>query len=107
MAKKKGDEKPKQKAAEGGANTGGANTGGGESNGGGPRAPYTSRMRKRFDGRGNFTLGVKDHLIFPEVDLNKLEVNKGMNITIATTAANDEQALFLLRELGMPFVQGR
>jgi len=61
--------------------------------------------RKSFDGRGNYTLGVKDHLIFPEIDLNKLEVNKGMNITIATTASNDEQALFLLRELGMPFVQ--
>jgi large subunit ribosomal protein L5 len=63
--------------------------------------------RKSFDGRGNYTLGVKDHLIFPEIDLNKVEHNKGMNVTIATTAANDEQALFLLRELGMPFVQGR
>ena len=62
--------------------------------------------RKSFDGRGNYTLGIKDHLIFPEIDLNKVEHNKGMNITIATTASNDEQALFLLRELGMPFVQG-
>ena len=62
---------------------------------------------KSFDGRGNYTLGIRDHLIFPEIDLNKVEHNKGMNITIATTAANDEQAMFLLRELGMPFVQGR
>jgi len=61
--------------------------------------------KKSFDGRGNYTLGVKDHLIFPEIDLNKVEHNKGMNITIATTASNDEQAMFLLRELGMPFIQ--
>ncbi len=63
--------------------------------------------KKSFDGRGNYTLGIKDQLIFPEIDLNKVETTKGMNITIATTAANDEQAMFLLRELGMPFVQGR
>lgn len=60
--------------------------------------------RKSFDGRGNFTLGVKDQLIFPEIDYNKVESTKGMNITITTTAGNDERALFLLRELGMPFV---
>ena len=59
--------------------------------------------RKSFDGRGSYTLGVKDHLIFPEIDYNKVNFNKGMNITIVTTAENDEQALFLLRELGMPF----
>jgi len=58
---------------------------------------------KSFDGRGNYTLGIKDHLIFPEVDYNKVDVSKGMNITIVTTADNDEQALYLLRELGMPF----
>ena len=58
---------------------------------------------KSFDGRGNYTLGIKDHLIFPEVDYNKVEKPKGMNITITTTAGNDERALFLLRELGMPF----
>ncbi len=58
---------------------------------------------KSFDGRGNYTLGIKDHLIFPEVDYNKVERPKGMNITITTTAGNDERALFLLRELGMPF----
>ncbi len=58
---------------------------------------------KSFDGRGNYTLGIRDHLIFPEVDYNKVEKPKGMNITITTTAGNDERALFLLRELGMPF----
>ena len=58
---------------------------------------------KSFDGRGNYTLGVRDHLIFPEIDYNKIEKPKGMNITIVTTAGNDERAQFLLRELGMPF----
>jgi large subunit ribosomal protein L5 len=58
---------------------------------------------KSFDGRGNFTLGIRDHLIFPEIDVAKVDKAKGMNITIVTTAKNDEQARFLLRELGMPF----
>ena len=58
---------------------------------------------KSFDGRGNYTLGVRDHLIFPEIDAGKVDKSKGMNITIVTTAKNDEQARFLLRELGMPF----
>jgi large subunit ribosomal protein L5 len=58
---------------------------------------------KSFDGRGNYTLGIRDHLIFQEVDYNKVEKSKGMNITIVTTAGNDERALYLLRELGMPF----
>ena len=56
-----------------------------------------------FDGRGNYTMGVREHVIFPEVDTNRVEATKGMNITIVTTANNDEQAKFLLRELGMPF----
>jgi large subunit ribosomal protein L5 len=60
---------------------------------------------KSFDGRGNYTLGIRDHSIFPEVDYNNLERSKGMNITITTTAGNDERAKFLLRELGMPFTQ--
>lgn len=59
--------------------------------------------RKSFDGRGNYTLGVQDHLIFPEVDYNKVDRSKGLNITIVTTADNDERALYLLSELGMPF----
>jgi large subunit ribosomal protein L5 len=60
---------------------------------------------RSFDGRGNYTLGVRDHLIFPEVDYNKVEKSKGLNITIVTTAGNDERALFMLRELGMPFAK--
>ena len=58
---------------------------------------------RSFDGRGNYTLGIRDHLIFPEIDVAKVDKAKGMNITIVTTAKNDEQARFLLRELGMPF----
>jgi large subunit ribosomal protein L5 len=60
---------------------------------------------KSFDGRGNYTMGIRDHLIFPEIDYNKVERPKGMNITIVTTAGNDERALYLLRELGMPFAR--
>ena len=56
-----------------------------------------------FDGRGNFTMGVQDHLIFPDVDYNKVDRTKGLNITIVTTADNNEKALYLLRSLGMPF----
>ena len=58
---------------------------------------------RSFDGRGNYTLGIRDHLIFPEIDITKVDKSKGMNVTIVTTAENDEQARFLLRELGMPF----
>src|SRR5687767_10358769 len=58
---------------------------------------------KSFDGRGNYTIGIRDHLIFPEIDYSKVDKSKGMNITIVTNAKNDEQARFLLRELGMPF----
>ncbi len=58
---------------------------------------------KSFDGRGNYTLGIRDHLIFPEIDPVKVDKAKGMNITIVTSAKSDEQARTLLRELGMPF----
>jgi large subunit ribosomal protein L5 len=58
---------------------------------------------RSFDGRGNYTIGIRDHFIFPEIDVARVEKSKGMNITIVTTAKNDEQARFLLRELGMPF----
>jgi large subunit ribosomal protein L5 len=61
---------------------------------------------KSFDGRGNYTLGLRDQLIFPEVDYAKVEKLKGMNITIVTTAADDNQARALLRHFGMPFRQG-
>ena len=58
---------------------------------------------KSFDGRGNYTLGIRDHLIFPEIDPVKVDKSKGMNITIVTTAKTDEHARVLLRELGLPF----
>lgn len=58
-----------------------------------------------FDGRGNYTLGIKDHLIFPEVDYTKVERPKGMNVTVVTTAETDDQARFLLAELGFPFAK--
>ena len=58
---------------------------------------------RSFDGRGNYTLGVREHIIFPEVDTNRVDMNKGINVTFVTTATNDEQAFYLLRELGMPF----
>ena len=58
---------------------------------------------KAFDGRGNYTIGVREQLIFPEIDFNKVEKMRGMNISIVTTARNDEQARALLRSLGMPF----
>ena len=60
---------------------------------------------KAFDGRGNYTLGIRDQLIFPEIDFNKVDKARGMNISIVTTARNDEQARALLRSLGMPFRQ--
>jgi large subunit ribosomal protein L5 len=61
---------------------------------------------KSFDGRGNYTLGLRDQLIFPEIDYSKVEKLKGMNITIVTTAQDDNSARALLRQFGMPFRQG-
>jgi large subunit ribosomal protein L5 len=58
---------------------------------------------KSFDGRGNYTLGLHDQLIFPEIDYAKVDKQKGMNVTIVTTAANDNQARALLKHMGMPF----
>jgi len=60
---------------------------------------------KSFDGRGNYTLGLKDQLVFPEIDYNKVEKTKGMNICITTTAKTDAEGLALLKQLGMPFRQ--
>jgi large subunit ribosomal protein L5 len=60
---------------------------------------------KSFDGRGNYTLGIKDQLIFPEIDYNKVEKVKGMNISITTTARTDAEGLALLKQMGMPFRQ--
>ena len=58
---------------------------------------------KSFDGRGNYTLGLRDQLIFPEIDYAKVDKLKGMNVTIVTTAGSDDQARSLLKHLGMPF----
>jgi large subunit ribosomal protein L5 len=60
---------------------------------------------KAFDGRGNYTLGIREQLIFPEIDFNKVDKTRGMNISIVTTAKNDEQARSLLKAMGMPFRQ--
>jgi large subunit ribosomal protein L5 len=58
---------------------------------------------KSFDGRGNYTLGLHDQLLFPEIDYSKVEKAKGMNVTIVTTAENDNEARELLKQMGMPF----
>ena len=58
---------------------------------------------KSFDGRGNFTLGLHDQLIFPEIDYSKVDKQKGMNVTIVTNAKTDDHARVLLKHLGMPF----
>lgn len=58
---------------------------------------------KSFDGRGNFNLGLKEQLIFPEIDYDKIDKVRGMTISITTTARNDDEARQLLAELGMPF----
>lgn len=58
---------------------------------------------RSFDGRGNYTLGVKEQIIFPEIDFDKIDRTRGMDITFVTTAKNDEEAKALLRQFGMPF----
>jgi large subunit ribosomal protein L5 len=58
---------------------------------------------KSFDGRGNYTLGIREEIIFPEINFERLDKAKGMNITFNTTAANDDQSRALLRHFGMPF----
>jgi large subunit ribosomal protein L5 len=60
---------------------------------------------KAFDGKGNYTLGVKEQIIFPEINYDRVEKIKGLNITVVTTARNDEEGRALLRHLGMPFRQ--
>jgi large subunit ribosomal protein L5 len=61
--------------------------------------------RKAFDGKGNYTLGLKDQLIFPEIDYGKVDLVKGMNVTIVTTAGRDDRAALLLEKLGFPFTR--
>jgi large subunit ribosomal protein L5 len=58
---------------------------------------------KSFDGRGNYTLGIKEHIIFPEIDYDKIDKIKGLNISIVTTAKTDEEGKTLLKMMGMPF----
>jgi large subunit ribosomal protein L5 len=58
---------------------------------------------KSFDGRGNFTFGIREQVVFPEIDYDKIDKMRGMNITIATTAKTDEEGEQLLKGLGMPF----
>jgi large subunit ribosomal protein L5 len=60
---------------------------------------------KAFDGRGNYTVGLRDQLIFPEIDFGKIDRARGMNVCIVTSAKTDEEARSLLRHLGMPFRQ--
>jgi large subunit ribosomal protein L5 len=60
---------------------------------------------KSFDGRGNYTIGLRDQLIFPEIDFGKIDKARGMNVCIVTTAKTDEEARALLRHMGMPFRQ--
>lgn len=58
---------------------------------------------KSFDGRGNYTVGIKEHIIFPEIDYDKIDKIKGLNISIVTTAKTDEEGKALLKMMGMPF----
>ena len=58
---------------------------------------------KAFDGRGNYSLGIKEHIIFPEIDYDKIDRIKGLNISVVTSAQNDDEGKELLRLLGMPF----
>jgi large subunit ribosomal protein L5 len=60
---------------------------------------------KAFDGKGNYTLGVREQIIFPEINYDQIEKVKGLNISFVTTAKNDEQGLALLRHFGLPFRQ--
>src|SRR5206468_10271272 len=59
--------------------------------------------RKAFDGKGNYTLGLKEQIIFPEINYDRIDVIKGLNISFVTTAKNDEEGRALLAQLGMPF----
>ncbi len=68
-----------------------------------PRVRDFRGVKDRLDGRGNYTLGLAEQTVFPEIELDKVEFTQGMDITFVTTARDDEQGFFLLKELGMPF----
>jgi large subunit ribosomal protein L5 len=69
----------------------------------GQKRDFRGVSPKAFDGRGNYTIGIREQLIFPEIDFNKVDKLRGMNISIVTTARDDDQARALLKALGMPF----
>ena len=68
-----------------------------------PRIRDFRGVKDKLDGRGNYSLGLSEQTVFPEIELDKVEFTQGMDITFVTTAKNDEQGHFLLKELGMPF----
>ena len=70
-----------------------------------PRIRDFRGVPKKFDGRGNYTMGLSEQSVFPEIQLDKVEFTQGMDITFVTSAGDDEQGRFLLKELGMPFRQ--
>jgi large subunit ribosomal protein L5 len=71
-----------------------------------PRIRDFRGVKDKLDGRGNYSLGLAEQSVFPEIELDKVEFTQGMDITFVTTARNDEQGYFLLKELGMPFRSG-
>ena len=71
-----------------------------------PRIRDFRGVKSKLDGRGNYTMGLAEQTVFPEIDFDKLEFHQGMDITFVTTATTDEQGFHLLKELGMPFREG-
>ena len=61
--------------------------------------------RRSFDGRGNFAVGIREHVIFPEIDYNTIDRIRGLQVVVVTTAKSDQQAMRLLELMGMPFVR--
>jgi large subunit ribosomal protein L5 len=72
-----------------------------------PRIRDFRGVKSKLDGRGNYSLGLSEQSVFPEITFDKLEFEQGMDITFVTNAPDDEQGLYLLRELGMPFQEGQ
>jgi large subunit ribosomal protein L5 len=72
-----------------------------------PRIRDFRGVKSKLDGRGNYSLGLSEQSVFPEITFDKLEFEQGMDITFVTNAPDDEQGQYLLRELGMPFQEGR
>ena len=64
---------------------------------------FRGTSRKAFDGRGNYSLGIREHIIFPEIEYDKIDKIKGLNVSVVTSAKTDDEGLELLRLLGMPF----